>query len=325
MSKCWNWGLIGPGRFAREFAAELTKFETANLYAVASRSEERASAFATEFGINRIYTDYGDLVSDPRVDIVYIVLPHTFHSSISKLALDSGKAVLCEKPLTPTAQETIQLVDHAQRSNTFLMEAMKTAFLPAVQQAKTWIDEGAIGSVKMAKADFCFKGSTQPEDRLMNPELAGGAILDVGIYPLYLARFLLGDIETIHASGLIAETGVEESASILCRHVSGAASTLNCSFNCEESMDATIFGSQGAIHIPKFHAASGAQLIREGEIVATSSHPHCGMVSGEIEAVHRSLARGLTECTQHSWKDSICLAEVMDEVRRQVGTFAISE
>lgn len=319
-AKTWNWGLLGPGRFAREFADELRSVERAKLVAVGSRDLEKAQDFADDFGFERAYGTYDEFFADTEIDIVYIVVPHVFHADLAKAALESGKAVLCEKPLTPNANETRDLVKFAEQKGCFLMEAMKTGFLPAMLKAKEWIAAGRIGEPKLAKADFCFQGPTDPQDRLMNPELAGGAVLDVGIYPLYLTRFLLGEVTEIHATGSLASTGVEDSAAMITKHEGGASSAMTCSFRTEEAMDAVILGTEGEIRIPKFHAAIRTELWRDGKLLEACDDNSGGMVKAEIDAVHESLDQGKIECSFHRHHDSIRLAEVMDEVRHQLGS-----
>jgi len=320
--KKMGWGLIGPGRFAQEFAGELVGIERVRPVAVASRDLSKAESFASRFGHEKAYGSYDELFADEAVEIVYIVVPHVFHAAIAKEAILAGKAVLCEKPLTPGPETTRELVSLAQERGVFLMEAMKTGFLPAIRKAKAWIDEGRIGEPKLAQADFCFSGPTDQKDRLMNPDLGGGAVLDVGIYPLHLTRFLLGEVESISAVGSLAETGVEDSVAMISRHLSGASSAMTCSFRTDEAMSATIFGTEGMIEIPLFHAAKKAILKRAGEEIETFEDQEKGMVAAEIEAVMDALGKGLTECAGHTHADSIRLAELMHEVRRQVGSVA---
>lgn len=315
-----GWGLIGPGRFAREFAAELSEVQGAHRVAVASRDFQRASSFAQEFGFEKAYGTYEELFGDPEVDVVYIVVPHVFHGSLSKAALSAGKAVLCEKPLTPSFRESEDLIAFARKRGLFLMEAMKTGFLPALQAAREWIQAGEIGDVRLARADFCFPGPSDPEDRLMNPELAGGAVLDVGIYPLYLQRFLLGEIRSLTAKGHLSTTGVEDVAAFMTEHESGAIGVSQCSFVTEESMDAQILGSKGEIRIPKFHAGTRVSLWRDGKEVKAIDDSSGGMVKAEIEAVIRALCEGRTECPEHTHDDTLVLARWMDEIRLQVGS-----
>ncbi|MEM6915103.1 MAG: Gfo/Idh/MocA family oxidoreductase, partial [Verrucomicrobiota bacterium] len=237
-----GWGLIGPGRFAAEFSEELVKVSRCRPVAVASRDLGKAQAFADRFRFETAYGSYEDLFSDDRVDVVYIVVPHVFHADLAKKALLAGKAVLCEKPLTPNPSATRGLVEEAKERGVFLMEAMKTGFLPAIQTAKQWIDEGRIGEPRLGQADFCFSGPSDPSDRLMNPDLGGGAVLDVGIYPLHLCRLLLGEVVSLSAQGTLASTGVEDSAAMLARHASGASSVMTCSFATDEAMSASIYG-----------------------------------------------------------------------------------
>ncbi len=319
--KRYGWGVLGPGRFAKQFVAELAEVDRARLVAVASRSsEERAAEFAEEFGFEKAFGSYTGLLADDEVDIVYVVVPHPFHREISEMALAAGKAVVCEKPLTPTAEETRALVATARESGRFLMEAMKTRFLPAILHARKWIEEGRIGELLLSRADFCFRGPSDPDDRLMNPDLAGGAVLDVGIYPIFLTRFLLGEVTSVQATGTLAPTGVENSASILTKHESGATAAMTCSFCTEIAMSAKISGTEGDIYLPKFHAETRAELRLKGGEVELFEDSAPAIVKGEINAVMAALDGGLTECPGHTLDDSIALAEIMDEVRRQVGT-----
>ncbi|MCG8603112.1 MAG: Gfo/Idh/MocA family oxidoreductase [Verrucomicrobiales bacterium] len=313
-----GWGLIGPGRFAREFAEELREAERARLVAVASRKKERADSFAAEFGFERAYGSYEELFADDDIDIVYIVVPHVFHREISEMAIDAGKAVVCEKPLTPGLAETDALLQKAGEKNVFLMEAMKTGFLPAIRKAVEWIESGRIGDPVLLRADFCFRGSVDPADRLMNPDLGGGAVLDVGIYPVYLAQLLFGKPREVAAVGALAETGVEESAAIVMQHDGGVSSSLTCSFRTEESMDAVIQGTEGEIRIPTFHAAKDVELWRNGKRAEAFSDPVGAMVGPEIEAVMDALAAGLTECPGHDHRATRDLAGTMDEICRRM-------
>lgn len=290
----------------------------ARLVAVASRDGGKARSFASDFGFERSYGDYDSLFSDPEVDVVYIVVPHVFHKPLAIQAMEAGKAVLCEKPLTPSLAETEELLQAASANRVFLMEAMKTGFLPAIRTAKRWVDEGRIGEPLLLRADFCFRGPSDPADRLMNPDLAGGAVLDVGIYPLHLARYFLGDAYSLSASGRLATTGVEDSVSIVSAHRGGASAAMTCSFRTEESMDAVIQGTEGEIVIPRFHAAVRAELRREGAVVEFCDDESGGMVGAEIEAVMDALAEGRNECPGHSHSDTRALAGMMEAVRDQV-------
>jgi len=316
--KSHGWGIVAPGRFAREFAAELRAAPRARLVAVASRSRERAAGFARDFGFARSYGDYASLFSDPEVDLVYVAAPHPFHDGLAREALDAGKAVLCEKPLTPSLEETRALCAYAKERGRFLMEGMKTGFLPAVRRAREWVAEGRIGKPLLLRADFCFRGPEDPADRLMNPDLAGGAILDVGIYPLHLARYLLGEVLSLHASGSLAATGVEDSAAILTRHADGASALGTCSFRTTEHLAATLLGTEGEIRLPKFHAATLVERHDDEGLVERYEDASGGMVGAEIAAAMDALEAGRLECPGHTHEDSIQLAALVEEARRQV-------
>ncbi|MCB1230319.1 MAG: Gfo/Idh/MocA family oxidoreductase [Verrucomicrobiae bacterium] len=314
----WGWGLIGPGRFAREFASELILNDRARPVAVASRDPTRAREFAADFGFEKSHDSYQALVDDPEVEIVYIVVPHVFHRGIAELAMRAGKAVVCEKPLTVNAAETRTLCELARERGVFLMEAMKTAFLPAIQRARQWIAAGEIGDVKLIRADFCFSGPDDPNDRLMNPKLGGGCVLDVGIYPIFLSHFLGGKICDLKTTGHLTETGVEDTVAISLTHENGACSALTASFQSHESMDAVILGTAGSIQIPKFHTAQTAILNRADGRSEMFEAEDSGMVGAEIEAVMGALDAGHLECPGHPHQRSIRLAELMEMAIHQI-------
>jgi len=318
--KSYGWGLIGPGRFARMFSDELRTVSRARLAAVASRDYQRACEFRDDYQFDTAYGTYDELLADPAVDIVYIVVPHAFHAVVAEQALRAKKAVFCEKPLTPSAAASRKLIELAREQNTFLMEGLKTGFLPAVQQARTWIQEGRIGNPRILKADFCFRGSADPSDRLLNPDLAGGAILDVGIYPLSLAMLLLGPIEEVKATGVLAPTGVEESASISTRHKNGSVAALTCSINASHSLDAIVLGETGKIQLPHSHRATEVTLHpdEEGCQPETFSAPDETRVVAEINAAMAALDDGAIECPGHTHADSLALAKAMDEALLQI-------
>ncbi len=316
--KAYAWGLIGPGRFARMFCDELRSVDRVRLRAVASRDFEKADAFREAHQFEVAYGSYSELFSDPEVDIVYIVVPHAFHAEIAKSALEAGKAVFCEKPLTPSAAASRELINISRANNVFLMEGLKTGFLEAVQTARQWIGENRIGLPKILQADFCFRGSLDPSDRLLNPKLAGGAILDVGIYPLGLAQLLLGDMIEVKATGILSSTGVEESASISTRHTSGAIGTLTCSINATTSLDATVLGETGRIHLPDAHRAIKATLIPDGGQPETFEASDQSLVKREIVAAMNALDAGLIECPGHSHATTLALAEAMDAALMQI-------
>lgn len=316
--KTYGWGLVGPGRFARMFCDELQTVDRVRLRAVASRDLEKAHAFQQEYQFEVAYGSYAELFADPEIDIVYVVVPHAYHAEIARNAIEAGKAVFCEKPLTPSASASRELITLARDRGVFLMEGLKTGFLEAIEQAKQWIDQCSIGRPKILKADFCFRGSQDPTDRLLNPDLAGGAILDVGIYPLGLAHLLLGDIIEVRATGALSSTGVEESASIATRHAGGAVGALTCSINASDSLDATILGESGKIHLPDAHRATKAILLPDGKEPETFTSSNQSLVVREILAAMEALDKGLVECPGHPHAATLALAEAMDAALLQI-------
>ena len=301
------------------FCEELRTVERARLTAVASRDHQRAAAFREEFGFDTAYGSYDEIFADPAVDIVYIVVPHAFHAELVERAMRAGKAVVCEKPLTPSQSETERLVKISQECGVFLMEALKTGFLPAIQQAVLWVKEKAIGDPRILRADFCFVGSQDPNDRLLNPQLAGGSVLDVGIYPLSLARILLGEITDLKATGRLAATGVDQSAAISTRHADhGAIASLTCSIHASYSLDAVVLGTKGKILLPHSPRATEATLVPDDGESITFQSPDETRVVAEIVAAMNAMDQGLLECPGHTHSDSIALAAAMDQAIAQI-------
>ncbi len=257
-----RWGLIGAGNIAHAFAHDILFTDNAELVAVASRDEDNAKQFATSYGVKTAYKGYDALYADNTVDAIYIATPHNFHVEQSLAALASGKAVLCEKPLATTPDETRSFIEQAEQYPHFAMEAMWTYFLPAIQTAKRWVDEGRIGKIQHIKADFGFKMDYEPEKRLYKPELAGGCILDMGIYPIAIA-WLFTQSQPIaqQALGRFAPSGVEDDVLTLCDYGHISAS-LSSSFRTKLKNYACIIGSEGYISLPDFWSAKSCELYR---------------------------------------------------------------
>jgi predicted dehydrogenase len=179
-----RWGVLGPGSIAKQFARGLQVLPDAELVAVGSRSLEKAQAFAAEFKASRVYGSYEALAADPEVDAIYVATPHPFHHANSLMCLKAKKAVLCEKPFTINAVECAELIACARQEKVFLMEAMWTRFLPTIVKVRDWLDQKAIGEPRMVQADFGFRAEVEPDGRLFNLALGGGALRDVGVYPI---------------------------------------------------------------------------------------------------------------------------------------------
>ncbi|MGY5449977.1 Gfo/Idh/MocA family protein [Agarivorans sp. MS3-6] len=320
-TEMFNWGVIAPGRIARNFAEGLAVIPDACLYAVASSNLDRAKAFAADFSAQHAMDDYQCLVNDPAVDAIYIANPHRFHFDSIKMCLEAGKAVLCEKPLTVTAKQSQQLVDIAQQNNVFLMEALWSRFQPAWQQVRRWLDEKCIGDIKLINSSFGFNIPRDETDRLLNLELAGGSLLDMGVYNVSLSQFVMGDNPvSVLADGHVGVTGVDERTTAILRYPA-AVSQFTCNFLADTANDFTIYGTKGRITIPSmFWVATKASICISGEVEKTIDFPF--KASGfeyQIEEVMRCVRNGKLQSEVISWNDSVATMQVMDEILNQVG------
>ena len=230
MTNAIRWGILGTGSIAKQFARGLADTPDAVLQSVGSRTQDSADAFGEAFSVPTRHASYEALANDPEVDAIYVSTPHPFHKDNSILCLQAGKAVLCEKPFTINAAEAKAVVEVARARGVFLMEAMWSRFFPAMQQVKKWLDEKAIGEVRLVNADFGFRAGINPEGRLFNPALGGGALLDVGIYATSFASFVLGPHPTrIESMANIGETGVDEQNAVILGYDNGAMALLSLS------------------------------------------------------------------------------------------------
>ncbi|MEH6605336.1 MAG: Gfo/Idh/MocA family oxidoreductase [Pseudomonadales bacterium] len=321
MKDNFRWGLIGPGRIAERFAQSLAVIEDAELYAVASRDQERAAKFAARFGAQKTYGDYADLLNDGKVDAIYIATPHRFHFEQAKLCLQAGIAVLCEKPLTVNAAETAELVALAKKHNVFLMEALWTRFLPIYSHVRKWLDTGLIGEVKSLNSSFGFCFPRDLDDRVYNHDLAGGALLDTGIYNIAISQWVFGENpESVQAMSSLAETGVDQHTSVNMAYSGGGYSQFTCSLLAEHANDFRINGSKGHIRIhPMFWDTAHATLVTEDEEITISEPYRATGFEYEVEEAMRCIRAGLLESPGMSHADTLANMALMDDIRRQIG------
>ena len=245
-----NWGIIAPGRIANRFAQSFSAIEDSQLFGVASRNKDSATQFAAKYHIPTVFDSYADLIASPHIDAIYIASPHRFHFDTAKDCLQAGKAVLCEKPLTVTSDQAKELFAIAQQHNTFLMEALWSRFLPAWVQIKKWVQEGKIGELETIYSTFGFKAERNYDDRLFNLNLAGGSLLDTGVYNISLTQFLAQREPSLVSSHvLVGETGVDERCSVTLDYGS-FTSQFTCSFRTELDNQMVIQGSKGKIVVP---------------------------------------------------------------------------
>jgi predicted dehydrogenase len=318
MKKTIGWGILGAGSIATKFATDLRNLPDARLVAVGSRSVEKAARFTRDWGVERSYGNYAEMIADPDVDAVYVATPHPFHKEHTLLCLEGGVAVLCEKPMAVHAGQVREMAQAARERGLFLMEAMWSRFNPVLVQVQSWLDEGQIGEVRMLAADFGFRTRWNPEGRLLNPALAGGALLDVGVYVISLASMVFGGPPAeVQAAAHIGQTGVDEQTGMVFSYVDGGLALLACAVRTATPHLARISGTEGAIEIPAFWHATSARLIRTGqEPVETSGESGYHFEAAEVMAC---LRKGRTESATMPLDESIAIAETMDRVRAEIG------
>lgn len=251
-----RWGVLATGGIAAAFTADLVDLPDAEVVAVASRTEESAKAFADRFGIPRAYGDWGALAADEDVDVVYVATPHSAHRAAAGLCLEAGRNVLCEKAFTLNTREAEELVALAKERGSFLMEAMWMYCNPLIRRLKELVDDGAIGEVRTVQADFGLSGPFPPTHRLRDPAQGGGALLDLGVYPVSFAQLLLGEPSEVMARAVLSDESVDLQTGMLLSWESGALASLHCSLVGGTSTSASVTGSEGRIDIPYgfFHA-----------------------------------------------------------------------
>jgi len=316
-----RWGILGTGNIAHQFARGLADTPDATLVAVGSRSIDTANTFADEFDVERRHPTYEELADDDGVDAVYVSTPHPFHRDNSILLLEHGKAVICEKPFTINAGDAKAVIDVARQRDVFLMEAMWTRYLPAVVRARELIAEGAIGDVRLVQADFGFRAGINPEGRLFNLALGGGALLDVGIYVISMASMILGPRPSRVASTTqIGETGVDEQSAFLLQYPGGELAVLSCAVRTGTAVEARVFGTEGSIllHGPFFKC--GALTVKRGGEEEHIDLPLEGNgYNYEAAEVGRCLRAGLKESDVMPLDETLSLMELMDSIRAQWG------
>jgi predicted dehydrogenase len=316
-----RWGVAGTGVIAGAFVAALREMGTGVVAAVASDDPERAAAFAAAHDIPVSVAPHEALASAAGLDAVYVATTNDRHVGPAVACLEAGIPVLCEKPMALSARQAERIVEAARRSATFLMEAWWSRFLPFFAEIQRIVAGGDLGPVRWVQADLGFPARVSPMGRLWSPDRGGGALLDIGIYPLSLAHALVGAPEETRAVAGLTELGVDAQVGVVSRHREGSVSVLSASFTADTAMEATIAGPGGRIrvHAP-FHHSPLLALHRAGATVAVRDVSYDG--SGyrfEIEEVHRCLEAGLMESALRPLADTLAVMNWMDEVRRQVG------
>jgi predicted dehydrogenase len=313
-----RWGVIGTGGISQTFAADLELTDSGSVVAVGSRRAETAEEFGERFGVPNRHTSYEALVADPEVDAVYVGTPHPMHHPDALLALRAGKPVLVEKPFTMNASEAEELVATARAEGLFLMEAMWTRFLPHIVDIRRLIADGALGEIVTVSADHGQWFAEDRDFRLFAPELGGGALLDLGIYPVSFASMVLGEPERVVAISDPAFTGVEAQTSILLGYASGAHAVLTCTLRAKSPTRAAIVGTEARIEIEgDFYAPAAYTLIpRDGEEQRFEPPEELRGLRHEADEVARCLGEGLLESPGMPLDETVAIMRTMDAVTR---------
>ncbi|MET3130992.1 putative dehydrogenase [Oxalobacteraceae bacterium GrIS 1.11] len=321
MDKVIRWGILGTGQIARALAHALDEVVGAKLVAVASRSSAGAEKFGRDFGVKRCHASYQGLADDPEVDVIYIATPHALHAENALLCLNGGKHVLCEKAFTMNRRQAQEVVALARQKNLFLMEAMWSRFLPAIVETRRIIASGEIGPVRQIQSDFGFVPDVGPQHRLLNRELGGGALLDIGVYPLSLSAFFLGPVESVQAIAELGPTGVDEQTAFSLRHQGGGVSSCVCSIRAHSPTEMTISGALGHIRIQhRFFQAQTLTVTAVDGAARTVEFPHIGSgYTHEVVEVMRCLRAGLIESASMPHEETLALMGILDTIRAQIG------
>ncbi len=316
-----RWGIVGPGRIAEKVVEDFGQVPHATAVAVASRSLDRATGFASQHGLPRAHGSYGAMIADPGIDALYIATPHPQHQAIALAAIRAGKALLVEKSFTATAPGARAVVEAARSAGVFVMEAMWTRFQPAIVRARELIADGAIGEVRAVQADLGVGREFDPTDRLFDPAQGGGAMLDVGVYVVSFAQMVLGNPTSVAARGSLAPSGVDQEAGILLGYDDGRTAALTISVRTQLPGQARIFGSEGWIDVlPRFHHPRTMVLARHGHEPETSTLPPIGQgYAHELIEVTEGVRAGRTESAVMPLQDTVDVQEILDEAGRQLG------
>ena len=316
-----NWGILGPGRIAHRFAAGLRDAAGARLVAVGSRDASRAEAFAAQYGAAQAHGSYAALAADPAVDAIYVATPHPQHAPACRICLDAGKHVLCEKPLAVNAAEARAVAACARDRGVLLMEGMWTRFLPATAALRSLLQAGEIGTPAFLQSDLAFAATVDPASRLFAPELAGGALLDIGVYCVALASMVLGTPDAVTASAHLGATGVDERTAVALRYPSGAVAGLLCGITVSSPQVATIVGSEGQVTVASpFWCSEQLTVYRSDAAPEERRYPLQGNgFNYEAEHFMELVRAGATDSPLMPLAESITISETLDAARRRIG------
>ncbi|KQT16690.1 hypothetical protein ASG31_09875 [Chryseobacterium sp. Leaf404] len=317
-----RWGILGTGTIAHKFAADLKYVEGAELAAAGSRSPEKAENFCRDFDIPFSFGSYQALAESNLVDIIYIATPHSLHHENTLLCLDNDKAVLCEKPFALNAKQAAEMIDLSHLKKLFLMDALWTKFLPHYQKMVEIVKSGILGDIKVVLANFGFKANPNPNSRLLNPELGGGSLMDIGIYNIFTALDVLGKPDEINVSINSADQGVDEHCAVLFKYSNGAMASLFSSISVNLGTEVEICGTLGRLKLntPFYEPSSTLEFIVDGEKTVINIEKTSGF-GYHFEARHATecLQNNLTESPIVTHAGSLLLMQTLDRIRNLSG------
>ena len=319
MNKNYRWGILGAGRIADKFCTALDFVKGSEVYAVASRDVEKAKTYASKYNASRYYNNYDDLIKDENVDIIYIATPHAFHYEQTLDCLRHKKAVLCEKPMSLSYRQTREMIDTATENDTFLMEAMWTSCMPFIAKIKLLIREDVIGELRYVAADFGFTVPVDVNSRLFNKALGGGSLMDVGIYPLFLATLILGEPTTIKTISKLTVTNVDEYTNVILQYENEATAQLLSTISFDTAIEAEIIGTKGRIEIknPWFKATDFSLHLNDGSTENFTIPHESNGFEHEIREVMRCLYYGLLQSDLMPHRLTLSISKTMEEILRQ--------
>ena len=317
-----RWGILGCGRIARKFAADLRLVADAELTAIASRNKETLELFAKEFHCKHLHNSYEALAANDEVDVIYVATPHSHHYEHTMLCLNHNKAVLCEKAFAINSRQAKEMIKTAKKRKVFLMEALWTKFLPHYKKLQELLQQKALGDIKSVLVNFGFKTSDKSPQRLFDPLLGGGTLLDIGIYNVFMTMSVLGKPDSIEATMSPSSTGVDEQIAVLFKYNNGAMAQLFSSFTTNLPIQAEINGTEGCITLTtRFYEPSATiqlykQLPGEKEIIAVEKEAGFGY-QYEARHVNECLKKGLIESPVMTHADTLLLMEILDRIRKK--------
>lgn len=319
-----RWGILGSGNIARKFASDLRYVENAKLVAVGSRHQSTADAFAAEFQVAHKHNSYEALAENVEVDVIYIASPHAMHHAHTLMCLERKKAVLCEKALAINSMQVKEMIDLARKEKIFLMEALWTKFLPHYQKLQEILKEGILGEIKSFLVNFGFIPNSPVPQRLFDPALGGGTMLDIGIYNVFMALSVLGRPDDIEATMTPAITGIDEQCAVLFKYKNGALAQLFSSYTTNLATEADISGNKGRIRLTHRFYEPGTTIefypgrVDSKQVLSVPKEPGHGY-HYEARHVGECLRMGLTESPIMRFADSLLLMETLDRIRKIAG------